>query len=73
MNRKPEKRSNSLIAAVCWTVASAAWIFALIMRLGEGADREALTVITSLTAALSIVNSVINWIRYVTFEEETEE
>ena len=59
-------------AATVWTVMAASWLALCVRRFSDGTS-EGLIVLTAITAVLGVVNSVLQWIRYVNFEKETKE
>jgi len=71
---KKRTKKEFLVSAVIATVITVVWMSLFIWSLGRfKASSEAAIVCAALALAAQVINSMINWIRYVKFEEETEE
>jgi len=66
-------RAGVKFTAILWTVCTAVWLMLCVLRIAAEVRSEGLIVLTAITTLLGVLNCVIQWTRYVNFEEENEE
>ena len=59
---KPRSKGTLLFSAICWTVVSALWVITVTLSFDPDSSLTYLQVAVFL---LSLVNAVLNWLRYI--------
>ena len=68
MKKKMSKR-GTLAAAILWTAIVGLWLVTFIIRLSHPYEDTALLTMTALTLLASMAAAVVNWLRYIHYEE----
>ena len=67
--KKKMSRHGRLAAAILWTVIVGLWLATFILRLSSPTEDTSLLVLTAFTLLASIAAAVVNWLRYIRYEE----
>ena len=67
--KKKMSRRGKLAAAILWTVVVGLWLINFIIRVCQPYEDPALLFMTALTLLASIAAAVVNWLRYIHYEE----